>query len=156
MVTQGGRVDDGMPLVGEYAPSTSDHARAQVELIESSGGTKGTMLNGRPVIVLWTLGATSGKIRKTALMRVEHDGEYAVVASLGGAPQHPAWYRNILAHPQVELQDGPVRKDYVAREVTGDERDAWWARATEVWPDYDVYTTRTDRVIPVLVLTPTA
>ncbi|WP_432457406.1 nitroreductase family deazaflavin-dependent oxidoreductase [Cellulomonas iranensis] len=143
-----------MPLSGEYAPSTSQFAREQVELIESSGGTRGTTLNGRPVVVLWTLGATSGKIRKTPLMRVEHDGEYAVVASMGGAPTHPVWYRNLLAHPLVELQDGPVRRDYVAREVTGAERDAWWARATAVWPDYDTYTTRTDRQIPVVVLTP--
>ncbi|MBO9569193.1 MAG: nitroreductase family deazaflavin-dependent oxidoreductase [Cellulomonas iranensis] len=143
-----------MPLSGEYAPSTSQFAREQVELIESSGGTRGTTLNGRPVVVLWTLGATSGKIRKTPLMRVEHDGEYAVVASMGGAPTHPVWYRNLLAHPLVELQDGPVRRDYVAREVTGAERDTWWARATAVWPDYDTYTTRTDRQIPVVVLTP--
>lgn len=143
-----------MPLVGEYAPSTSEFAREQVELIESSGGTRGTTLNDRPVVVLWTLGAKSGKIRKTPLMRVEHDGEYAVVASMGGAPTHPVWYRNLLAHPLVELQDGPVRRDYVAREVTGAERDAWWARATAVWPDYDTYTTRTDRQIPVVVLTP--
>ncbi|KSW29341.1 nitroreductase family deazaflavin-dependent oxidoreductase [Cellulomonas sp. B6] len=143
-----------MPLVGEYAPSTSEFAREQVELIESSGGTRGTTLNDRPVVVLWTLGAKSGKIRKTPLMRVEHDGEYAVVASMGGAPTHPVWYGNLLAHPLVELQDGPVRRDYVAREVTGAERDAWWARATAVWPDYDTYTTRTDRQIPVVVLTP--
>ncbi|MBO0924506.1 nitroreductase family deazaflavin-dependent oxidoreductase [Cellulomonas sp. zg-ZUI199] len=143
-----------MPLTGEYAPSTSDRAREQVELYESSGGTRGTTLDGQPVVVLWTLGATSGKIRKTPLMRVEHGGEYAVVASLGGAPTHPVWYRNIVAHPQVELQDGPVRRDYVAREVTGAERDAWWARAVEVWPDYEAYTRRTDRLIPVLVLTP--
>ncbi|TFH71263.1 nitroreductase family deazaflavin-dependent oxidoreductase [Cellulomonas sp. HD19AZ1] len=143
-----------MPLSGEYAPSTSQFAREQVELIESSGGTRGTTLNDRPVVVLWTLGATSGKIRKTPLMRVEHDGEYAVVASMGGAPTHPVWYRNLLAHPLVELQDGPVRRDYVAREVTGAERDTWWARATAVWPDYDTYTTRTDRQIPVVVLTP--
>ncbi len=143
-----------MPLVGEYAPSTSEFAREQVELIESSGGTRGTTLNDRPVVVLWTLGAKSGKIRKTPLMRVEHDGEYAVVASMGGAPTHPVWYRNLLEHPLVELQDGPVRRDYVAREVTGAERDAWWARATAVWPDYDTYTTRTDRQIPVVVLTP--
>ena len=143
-----------MPLVGEYAPSTSEFAREQVELIESSGGTRGTTLNDRPVVVLWTLGAKSGKIRKTPLMRVEHDGEYAVVASMGGAPTHPVWYRNLLAHPLVELQDGPVRRDYVAREVTGAERDAWWERATAVWPDYDTYTTRTERQIPVVVLTP--
>ena len=143
-----------MPLTGEYAPSTSDWARQQVELYESSGGTQGTTLRDRPVVVLWTLGARSGKIRKTPLMRVEHDGQYAVVASLGGAPQHPVWYHNLLAHPLVELQDGPVRRDYTAREVTGEERDRWWQRAVEAWPDYAAYQQKTERVIPVVVLTP--
>ena len=151
-----GGVVPGMPLTGEYAPSTSDRAREQAELYESSGGTQGTTLNGRPVIVLWTLGSRSGKIRKTPLMRVEHDGRYAVVASLGGAPTHPVWYHNVLAHPLVELQDGAVRQDYVAREVTGAERDEWWARAVATWPDYDAYQQRTDRQIPVVVLTPVA
>jgi deazaflavin-dependent oxidoreductase (nitroreductase family) len=144
-----------MPLVGEYAPSPSQWARDQVELYERSGGTEGTTLQGRPVIVLTSKGARSGKIRKTPLMRVEHDGEYAVVASLGGAPKHPVWYHNLVANPHVELQDGPVKKDYQAREVTGDEREAWWARAVETWPDYDNYQTKTSRVIPVFVLTPT-
>ncbi len=143
-----------MPLTGEYAPSTSDWARQQVELYESSGGTQGTTLRDRPVVVLWTLGARSGKIRKTPLMRVEHDGQYAVVASLGGAPQHPVWYHNLVEHPLVELQDGPVRKDYTAREVTGEERDLWWRRAVEAWPDYAAYQQKTERVIPVFVLTP--
>ena len=143
-----------MPLTGEYAPSTSDWARQQVELYESSGGTQGTTLRDRPVVVLWTLGARSGKIRKTPLMRVEHDGRYAVVASLGGAPQHPVWYHNLVEHPLVELQDGPVRKDYTAREVTGEERDLWWQRAVEAWPDYAAYQEKTERVIPVFVLTP--
>lgn len=143
-----------MPLTGEYAPSTSDWARQQVELYESSGGTQGTTLRDRPVVVLWTLGARSGKIRKTPLMRVEHDGQYAVVASLGGAPQHPVWYHNLVEHPLVELQDGPVRKDYTAREVSGEERDLWWQRAVETWPDYDAYQEKTERVIPLLVLTP--
>lgn len=143
-----------MPLTGEYAPSTSDWARQQVELYESSGGTQGTTLRDRPVVVLWTLGARSGKIRKTPLMRVEHDGQYAVVASLGGAPQHPVWYHNLVEHPLVELQDGPVRQDYTAREVTGEERDLWWQRAVEAWPDYAAYQEKTERVIPVFVLTP--
>ena len=143
-----------MPLTGEYAPSTSDWARQQVELYESSGGTQGTTLRDRPVVVLWTLGARSGKIRKTPLMRVEHDGQYAVVASLGGAPQHPVWYHNLVEHPLVELQDGPVRQDYTAREVTGEERDLWWQRAVEAWPDYAAYQQKTERVIPVFVLTP--
>ena len=119
-----------------------------------SGGTKGTELKGRPVILLTTLGAKTGKIRKTPLMRVEHDGEYAVVASLGGAPKHPVWYHNIKANPRVELQDGPDSGDYEAREVFGDERATWWERAVATWPDYDEYQKKTDRQIPVFVLTP--
>ena len=110
-----------MPLTGEYEPSTFDFSRGQVELYESSGGTEGTDNQGKPVIVLTSVGAKSGKLRKTPLMRVEHDGEYAVVASLGGAPKHPVWYYNLIANPHVELQDGPVKKDYQAREVDGDE-----------------------------------
>ena len=100
------------------------------------------------------MGATSGKLRKTALMRVEHDGRYAVVASQGGAPENPAWYRNLVAHPHVELQDGAVKKDYLAHEASGAERDEWWARANEVWPAYESYQRKTDRLIPVLVLEP--
>ena len=119
-----------------------------------SGGTEGTELQGKPVILLTTIGAKTGKIRKTPLMRVEHDGEYAVVASLGGAPKHPVWYHNVKAHPQVELQDGPVTMDYEAREVFGDEKATWWERAVEAWPDYADYQTKTDRQIPVFVLTP--
>ncbi|MHA7133570.1 nitroreductase family deazaflavin-dependent oxidoreductase [Oerskovia turbata] len=141
-----------MPITGEYAPSTSDWARKQAELYESSGGTKGTTLRGMPVVILWTLGAKSGKIRKTPLMRVEHDGAYAVVASLGGAPQHPVWYHNVVADPHVELQDGPERHDYTAREVTGEEKALWWKRAVEAYPDYADYQERTERQIPVLVL----
>jgi F420H(2)-dependent quinone reductase len=144
-----------MPLVGEYAPSPSQWARDQAELYERSGGTEGTTLKGRPIIVLTSKGARTGKIRKTPLMRVEHGGEYAVVASLGGAPKHPVWYYNLVANPRVELQDGPVKKEYEAREVTGDERDAWWERAVRAWPDYANYQTKTSRVIPVFVLTPT-
>ena len=143
-----------MPLTGEYAPSPSDWARRQAELYESSGGTQGTTLQGRPVIVLTTVGATTGKLRKTPLMRVEHDGEYAVVASKGGAPTHPTWFHNLVAHPRVELQDGAVRKDYDARLVTGQERAAWWERAVATWPAYDDYQQKTDREIPVFVLTP--
>ena len=119
-----------------------------------SGGTDGTELQGKPVILLTTIGAKSGKIRKTPLMRVEHDGEYAVVASLGGAPKNPVWYYNIKAHPQVELQDGTVTKDYEAHEVVGDEKAAWWERAVAAWPDYANYQKKTDRQIPVFVLTP--
>ena len=119
-----------------------------------SGGTEGTELKGRPVILLTTIGAKSGKIRKTPLMRVEHDGEYAIVASLGGAPKHPVWYHNVKAHPRVELQDGTVTKDYEAREVFGDEKAAWWERAVATWPDYAEYQQKTDRQIPVFVLSP--
>ena len=119
-----------------------------------SGGTDGTELQGKPVILLTTIGAKTGKIRKTPLMRVEHDGEYAVVASLGGAPKNPVWYYNIKAHPQVELQDGAVTKDYEAHEVLGDEKAAWWERAVAAWPDYANYQKKTDRQIPVFVLTP--
>jgi deazaflavin-dependent oxidoreductase (nitroreductase family) len=143
-----------MPLTGEYEPSPSPWARDQVATYEGSGGTAGADNNGHAVIILTSVGAKSGKLRKTPLMRVEHDGEYAVVASLGGAPQHPVWYYNLAANPHVELQDGPAKQDYVAREVSGDERDAWWERAVAAWPDYAEYQTKTTRVIPVFVLTP--
>ncbi|MFJ2669048.1 nitroreductase family deazaflavin-dependent oxidoreductase [Nocardia fluminea] len=143
-----------MPLTGEYAPSTSDWAREQAETYENSGGAEGTSLQGKPVILLTTKGAKTGKLRKTPLMRVEHDGEYAVVASLGGAPKNPVWYHNIKANPHVELRDGATTKDYDAREVSGEERATWWERAVAVWPDYDEYTKKTDRLIPVFVLTP--
>jgi deazaflavin-dependent oxidoreductase (nitroreductase family) len=143
-----------MPLTGEYEPSTSEWARKQVQEYEGSGGTSGTTLRGRPVIVLTSVGAKTGKLRKTALMRVEHNGEYAVVASLGGAPKHPVWYFNLLAEPHVELQDGPEKRDYLAREVTGEERAIWWQRAVEAYPDYADYQLKTEREIPVFVLTP--
>ncbi|MET0434634.1 MAG: nitroreductase family deazaflavin-dependent oxidoreductase [Cellulomonas sp.] len=145
-----------MPITGEYQPSTDQRSREQVELIESSGGTRGTTMRGMPVVVVTMLGAKSGKVRKIPVMRVEHDGAYAVVASLGGAPKHPVWYHNLLAHPLVELQDGPAKADYTVREVTGAERELWWARAVEAYPDYADYQTRTSRVIPVLVLEPVA
>ncbi len=145
-----------MPLKGEYEPSTMQFVRDQVELYESSGGTEGTTLQDLPVIILTTLGAKSGKIRKSPLMRVEQDGSYAVVASMGGAPTHPVWYHNVVADPRVELQDGPVRQDMVAREVTGDEKAVWWARAVEAFPDYADYQKKTDREIPVFVLEPAA
>ena len=143
-----------MPLSGEYEPSTSDWARENAEKYMESGGTDGTELQGKPVILLTTVGAKTGKIRKTPLMRVEHGGEYAVVASLGGAPKNPVWYHNIKAHPRVELQDGTVNKDYEAREVFDDEKAAWWERAVTAWPDYANYQTKTDRQIPLFVLTP--
>ncbi|WP_026875315.1 nitroreductase family deazaflavin-dependent oxidoreductase [Jiangella gansuensis] len=142
-----------MPLTGEYEPSTSDWARDQAEKYEESGGITATTLRGKPVVILTSVGARTGKLRKTALMRVEHEGEYAVVASLGGAPKHPVWYHNLVADPHVELQDGPEKHDYLAREVHGEERDLWWQRAVELWPDYADYQTKTSRVIPVFVLT---
>lgn len=145
---------NGMPLEGEYEPSSMTMAREQVELYESSGGTEGTTLNGLPVIVLTTLGAKSGKIRKSPLMRVEHEGRYAVVASLGGAPKNPVWYHNIVADPRVELQDGPVRQDMIAHEATGEEKAVWWARAVEAFPPYAEYQEKTDREIPLFVLEP--
>ncbi|MCX5338982.1 nitroreductase family deazaflavin-dependent oxidoreductase [Streptomyces atratus] len=145
-----------MPLKGEYEPSPAQWVRDQVELFESSGGTEGTTMRDLPVIVLTTRGAKSGRIRKTPLMRVEHNGTYAVVASQGGAPKHPVWYHNIVADPRVELQDGPVRQDMNAREVTGEEKAVWWRRAVEAFPDYADYQLKTDRQIPVFVLEPAA
>lgn len=142
-----------MPLIGEYEPSTSERSHTQVERFEASDGAEANTLRGQPIIVLTSVGAKSGKLRKTPLMRVEHEGEYVVVASDGGQPAHPVWYHNLVANPHVELQDGDQRHDYLAREAQGDERDLWWGRALEVWPDYATYQTKTSRVIPVFVLT---
>jgi F420H(2)-dependent quinone reductase len=143
-----------LPLTAEYEPSTSDRSRTQTERFERSGGAEGNTLRGMPIIVLTSIGAQSGKLRKTPLMRVEHNGEYAVVASLGGAPKHPVWYYNLKKNPHVELQDGSVKRDYLAREVTGDEKAVWWERAVEAYPDYAGYQRKTTREIPVFVLTP--
>src|SRR6516162_7352419 len=134
-----------MPLTGEYEPSPAPWARDQVEAYEGSDGTAGNEMNGKPVIILTSVGAKSGKLRKAPLMRVEHDGQYAVVASLGGAPTHPVWYYNLTANPRVELQDGPVKQDYQAREVHGAERETWWERAVAAWPDYAEYQKKTIR-----------
>jgi F420H(2)-dependent quinone reductase len=133
---------------------TLDWSREQADKYSESGGTEATDLQGKPVILLTTVGAKTGKLRKTPLMRVEHNGQYAIVASLGGAPKHPVWYHNVVKNPRVELQDGPVTRDYDAREVFGDEKATWWERAVEAWPDYAKYQTKTDRQIPVFVLTP--
>lgn len=141
-----------MPLTGEYAPSTSDWARKQAELYEATGGAEGGDLRGMPVIVLTSVGAKTGKLRKNALMRVEHDGVYAVVASLGGAPKNPVWYYNLKAHPHVELQDGDLKRDYLAREITGDEKAVWWERSVEAYPPYADYQKKTEREIPLFVL----
>ena len=147
-------LDGYMPLIGEYEPSPSAWVRDQVELYESSGGKEGTTLRDVPVIILTTKGVKSGKIRKSPLMRVEYDGRYAAVASLGGAPKHPVWYYNLTANPHVELQDGPVKKDYQAREVHGDEYAVWFERAAAAWPDYSEYQKKTTRTMPIFVLTP--
>ena len=140
----------------EYAPSPWDWVRNQVDEYEASGGERGNTLldTGMPIIVLTTKGAKSGAIRKTALMRVEHDGEYALVASLGGAPKHPVWYFNLQAHPQdVHVQDGPEPFGVVVREVTGEEKAQWWERAVAAYPPYEEYQEKTERQIPVLIAT---
>jgi len=143
-----------MPVEDEYEPSPRAWVRDQVRLYESSGGTQGTTLRdtGLPVVIITNRGARSGKLRKTPVMRVEHDGRYAAVASQGGAPTNPYWYHNLRADPLVELQDGPRRQDMVAREVTGDERAEWWERAVAAYPPYAEYQQRTARQIPVFVL----
>lgn len=138
----------------EYAPSPTGWVRDQVERIESSGGTQGMELAGMPVVLIDTVGARTGKLRKTPLMRVEHDGRYAAVASQGGAPQHPAWYFNLRARPETTLRDGTAVGQYRAREVTGAERELWWDRAVAAYPPYADYQDKTDRIIPVLVLEP--
>ncbi|WP_026411189.1 nitroreductase family deazaflavin-dependent oxidoreductase [Actinomadura oligospora] len=147
-----------MPLEGEYGPSPAQWIREQVELYESSGGTRGTTLwdTGLPVVILTMRGARSGRLRKIPLMRVEHEGQYAAVASKGGFPSHPDWYFNLRSDPRVELRDGAVCQDMTAREVTGDERAEWWKRAVAAFPTYAEYQEMTDRVIPVFVLAPSA
>ncbi|MFG2147078.1 nitroreductase family deazaflavin-dependent oxidoreductase [Streptomyces sp. NPDC048696] len=145
-----------MPLEGEYEPSPAQWVREQVELYESSGGTQGTTLRdtGLPVVIVTMRGAKSGRIRKIPLMRVEHEGRYAAVASKGGFPRHPVWYFNLKADPHVELQDGPERQSMTAREVTGDEKAEWWQRAVAAYPPYAEYQEKTDRMIPVFVFEP--
>ncbi|MBH0007778.1 nitroreductase family deazaflavin-dependent oxidoreductase [Salinibacterium sp. SWN1162] len=143
-----------MPLTGEYEPSTSEWARNQADVFEASNGHEGNLMRDMPIIVLTTVGAKSGKLRKTALMRVEHDGHYAVVASLGGAPKHPVWFYNIVSNPHVELHDVGFKGDFEAREVTGDEKALWWERAVAAYPDYEDYQAKTEREIPVFVLEP--
>jgi F420H(2)-dependent quinone reductase len=144
-------------IEGEYEPSALAWVREQIEMYESSGGREGNTLRntGIPVIIVTMRGARSGKVRKIALMRVEHEGEYALVASYGGAPEHPVWYHNLMAHPdEVTVQDGPQPVAMSVREVHGDERAAWWERSVAVFPHYAEYQTKTDRVIPVLVAAP--
>jgi deazaflavin-dependent oxidoreductase (nitroreductase family) len=145
-----------MAVTGTYEPSPEQWVRDQVEQYERSDGAEANTLRGVPIIVLTSRGARSGQLRKTPLMRVEHEGRYAVVASKGGAPTHPLWYHNLRADPKVVLQDGADRRDLVARELDGAERELWWDRAVRVWPDYAQYQTKTDRLIPVFVLEPAA
>lgn len=143
-----------MTLDGVYEPSTQQSVADQVAQYEGSGGTRGATMRGMPVIILTSKGARTGKIRKTPLMKVEHEGRYAVVASLGGAPKHPLWYYNVVANPLVELQDGPVRRDMIAREVSGEEKAVWWERAVTAFPDYADYQKKTEREIPLFVVEP--
>lgn len=132
----------------------SEWWQKQAEEFETSDGAAGSTLRGKPIVLVTMTGARTGAVRKVPLMRVEHDGSYAIVASKGGAATHPRWYYNLVANPNVRLQDGAEHRDYVAHEVSGAERDAWWQRAVEAWPDYAAYQTRTKRVIPVFVLDP--
>jgi deazaflavin-dependent oxidoreductase (nitroreductase family) len=148
------RVATSMPLQGTYAPHPADWAQGQIDTILETGTTDGVEIQGRPVVLLTMRGAKSGKLYRIPLMRVEHDGSYAAVASKGGAPKHPVWYWNLKANPQIELQDGTQKGDYVARELSGEEREAWWKRGVEAYPDYADYQTKTDRQIPVFVLEP--
>lgn len=143
-----------MSIDGEYAPSPEKWVRDQVELYERTGGEQGSGMRDMAVIILTSVGAKTGKVRKTPLMRVEHEGRYAVVASQGGAPQHPLWYHNLVVHPRVRLQDGLAPQDMVARELSGAERTQWWDRAVAAFPDYADYQTKTDRQIPVFVVEP--
>ncbi|MBC8090400.1 MAG: nitroreductase family deazaflavin-dependent oxidoreductase [Pseudonocardia sp.] len=145
-----------MPLDGEYEVSPVGWVREQTEKIFETGTTESVDIGGRSVILLTTRGVKSGKLRKVPLMRVEHDGRYAIVASLGGAPKHPVWYFNVKAEPHVELQDGTETVDYDAREVTGEEKALWWKRAVDAYSDYADYQKKTDREIPVFVLEPRA
>jgi deazaflavin-dependent oxidoreductase (nitroreductase family) len=151
---RGGVVYPRMPLHGEYELSPTGWVREQTEKILQAGTTDGVDIMGMPVVLVTTRGAKTGKLRKVPLMRVAHDGVYAVVASLGGAPKHPVWYHNVKAHPHVELQDGTVTRDYVAREVLGEEKAIWWKRAVAAYPPYEEYQRKTERQIPVFVLEP--
>ncbi len=146
-----------MPLQGEYEPSPSEWVRNQVAEYEASKGERANTLRetGLPIVIVTTKGKKSGKVRKFAVMRVEHDGQYALVASKGGAPDHPVWYHNISATPSlIEIQDGPQPRDYEVHEASGDERQAWWERAVKAYAPYAEYQTKTTRQIPVLVAKP--
>ncbi len=138
----------------EYAPSPTDWVRTMVEKIEDAGTTDVADIIGLPVVLLTMRGARSGKIRKVPLMRVEHHGVYAAVASLGGAPKHPVWYYNLKADPKLTLQDGDVTREYVAREIEGADYDEWWQRSVAAYPPYADYQTKTTRKIPLFLLDP--
>jgi deazaflavin-dependent oxidoreductase (nitroreductase family) len=144
-----------MPLSGHYVPSGSEWARNQIERYEMTAGTEAGDMNGRRLVILTSVGARSSNLRKAALIRIEHDGRYAVIASKGGAPDHPRWYHNLHANPHVELQDGHAKGDYIAHEATGAEKVEWWARAVAILKDFDSYQQKTTRVIPLFVLEPT-
>jgi deazaflavin-dependent oxidoreductase (nitroreductase family) len=143
-----------MAIDGEYVPSTRAWVRDQVTEYEGSGGTAGTTLGdtGLPVVIVTNVGAKTGAVRKTPLMRVEHEGAYAAVGSVGGGPKNPVWVYNLRANPQVVVQDGPDKFELTARELTGAEREAWWERSVAAFPPYAEYQTKTDRLIPVFVL----
>jgi F420H(2)-dependent quinone reductase len=143
-----------MTLTGEYEPSPWEPIAEQVRQYEATGGKEGGVLEGVPVVILTTRGRKSGKLRKSPLMRVEHNGTYAVVASMGGAPQHPVWYLNLVDNPDVTLQDGSEVFDFRARTADADEKREWWPRLTAVWPAYDTYQASTERDIPVIILEP--
>jgi F420H(2)-dependent quinone reductase len=145
-----------MATDSDYLPGASQRANDQVRTYEATDGVKAWDLRGVPVIILTTRGRKTGALRKAPLMRVTDGEKYAVVASKGGAPEHPVWYLNMLADPVVTLQDKAVKKQYRAHTASGEEREQWWARATAVWPDYDTYQTKTDREIPIVILEPLA
>jgi deazaflavin-dependent oxidoreductase (nitroreductase family) len=140
----------------EYEPSPWEPIAREVERYERTGGAEPSEIVGKEWIILWTLGAKSGKVRKAPLVRVpDGEGRYAVIGSMGGAPNHPQWVHNVQANPVARLQDGEAVLDYSVRETEGDEKATWWARALEVWPAYDTYQAGTERVIPLFVLEPT-
>jgi len=147
-------VDRVMPLQGHYEPSPVDWVRQQVADFESSNGQRGNTMRDLPIIVLTTKGARTGNLRKSPLMRVEHDGKYLIVASQGGAPKHPVWYHNTVANPTVEVQDGATRQDMSARELSGEERETWWQRAVDAFAPYADYQQKTSRLIPILLCEP--
>ncbi|MEQ4305861.1 nitroreductase/quinone reductase family protein [Plantactinospora sp. B6F1] len=153
---QARHIHRGVALTGEYEPSASGWVRDHVAQIERTGTTDGVTIGGLPTVLVTYRGARTGRIRRTPLMRVEHEGHYAAVASKGGAPTNPQWYASLLAEPVVELQDGVVTRVYRAREVFGDEKALWWRRAVQAYPDYAVYQRKTERQIPVIVLEPVA